>query len=40
MAALPRWRDLPHFERVMTTEFLDANKFEAIMKVRLYQLLF
>ena len=33
MSALPRWRDLPHFERVMTTEFSDANKFEAILKV-------
>jgi hypothetical protein len=33
MSALPRWKDLAHFERVMTTEFSDANKFEAILKV-------
>lgn len=36
MSSLPRWVDLAHFDRVMTMEFSDANKFEAILKVCYY----
>lgn len=33
MAALPRWRELNHFDKVVDIHFADATKFEDILKV-------
>jgi hypothetical protein len=33
MEALPRWRNLNHFDHIMSVHFSDANKYEDILKV-------
>lgn len=33
MKALPRWRNLNHFDYIMSLHFSDANKYEDILKV-------
>jgi len=33
MGALPRWRNLNHFDHIMSVHFSDANKYEDILKV-------
>lgn len=33
-AALPRWRNLNHFESIMKVQFTDGSKYEDISKVR------
>jgi hypothetical protein len=34
MKALPPWRDLIHFDQVMSVQFSDANKFRDLLKVQ------
>lgn len=36
MAALPRWRNLNHFDQIMSVHFSDANKYEDILKVPIF----
>ncbi|KIP01685.1 hypothetical protein PHLGIDRAFT_80257, partial [Phlebiopsis gigantea 11061_1 CR5-6] len=35
-AAMPRWRKLSHFDKIMLMEFSDGNKFRDIAKICLY----
>ncbi|KAJ3559044.1 hypothetical protein NP233_g11364 [Leucocoprinus birnbaumii] len=35
-AAMPRWRGLPHFGKILNVHFTDATKFEDIMKISLF----
>jgi hypothetical protein len=40
MNLLPRWPNLNHFSNVLNVAFSDGRKFEDILKVRNYGLLY